>query len=273
MVSEDDERRRAFARAELVDLGCGTGSDLTSLERRFGATAIGIDRNRRKIARGRESGRAVFQGDITELDHSLFESARFAVLDNVLEHLPSMEVVEAVLASACSLASEVVCIRHPSFDHVEYLRANGLKQYWTDWPRSHPTPIELHELMAIANRVGAYRTIVQPVMRALDSSDPTLLPLAAPSEQHRRDRSRYGVYDPERHGPKPEVVFDRPVYFAFDIALVTGGDMPAFSYRDDPETSVRRPRLVSASARDRSERRVGRRHDRLAALRHRVGRR
>ena len=47
--------------------------------------------------------------------------------------------------------------------------------------------------------------------------------------------------DADRHGSKPSVRFDRPVYFAFDVLLVTGTRVPAVSYPSDPETDVRRP--------------------------------
>jgi hypothetical protein len=44
---------------------------------------------------------------------------------------------------------------------------------------------------------------------AVDSSDPVMLPVDAPPEQHH--------YDPRLHGVRPLVVFPRPIYGQIDI--------------------------------------------------------
>ena len=241
----DDAARAAI---ELIDLGCGPGRSLRGAMRRFDARGIGIERHPGKVRKGQAEGLPVYRADILEMDLEAFPNVQYVTIDNVLEHLPTLDAVEALVATSIRLAKRVVHIRHPSFEDVDYLAGLGLKQYWTDWPGVHTAPVRLHEFVAMANRAGVYRILIHPVRRALDASDPTILPIDAPPGQHREDRSAYtavhGVYDPERHGAKPAVTFDRPVYFAFDILLITGPTVPQLTYRDDPEASGKRPWLT-----------------------------
>jgi SAM-dependent methyltransferase len=235
------------ARTELLDLGCGDGRSLTSAARRFGVPGVGLDLSAGKVRRAQAEGRSVYRADIRDLDPGDFPSVRYVMMDNVLEHLPDLDEVASVVASACALASRLVHIRHPSFEDVDYLAAHGLKQYWTDWPGVHTAPIRLHEFVAMAAAAGVYRVEILPVLRALDAADPTLLPLDAPSGQRKLDRAVHGAYDPVAHGPKPHVVLERPVYYAFDVLLVTGEEMPIVTYPSDPETSGGRPAFTWAS--------------------------
>jgi len=97
-----------------------------------------------------------------------------------------------------------------------------VKLHWTDWPTNHSAPARLHELVAMANRCGVYRVVIRPVDRILDSSDTVVLPASAPRNQLRVAVGINQVYIEEKHGPKPHVVFDRPVYRSFEILLLTG---------------------------------------------------
>jgi hypothetical protein len=66
-----------------------------------------------------------------------------------------------------------------------------------------------------------------------------MLPIGAPTDQH--------DYDAARHGDKPDVVFARPVYYAWDVLIqVQAGISVNLDYIDDPEVSDRRPRIVVA---------------------------
>jgi hypothetical protein len=60
---------------------------------------------------------------------------------------------------------------------------------------------------------------ILPHMIYLDSSHLSMLPLSAPTDTLR--------YDVARHGPKPAVGFDRPVYGKFDIFVRLGEMAPA----------------------------------------------
>jgi hypothetical protein len=232
------------AAVRLIDLGCGDGGSLRSAQRRFGVEGIGLDREERFVKTGRDNGLAIYQADVLELDPVLLPNVEYVMLDNVLEHMPDLAGLEAVLGWACRTASRMVHVRHPSFEDEEYLASLGLKQYWTDWTaghNAHTCHARLHEFVEIAGRLGVYRVRIDPVLRSFDSGDPGILPLGAPANQSRIDPLAHGVYDEARHGTKPSVTFDRPVYFAFDLLFLTGPGSPVVRYRADPETDPGRP--------------------------------
>ncbi len=130
--------------------------------------------------------------------------------------------------------------------------------------------MRLHEFVAMATRLGVYRLLVSPVVRTTDAGDPSLLPLSAPSNQRRRDKRRHvAVYDAQRHGPKPHVTFDRPVYHAYDVFLVLTPQLPKILYPRGSERSPERPTVLWPDEPAlRRWRRAGR--ARAAAMRHRV---
>ena len=234
------------ATAELLDLGAGRGRWLLDEARRFGVQRpLGIEVNAAKVAQAQAAGRPVYEADFTQLDPQAFPAVKVVVFDNVLEHLPTLAAVEEAFDRACAIASRVVYIRHPSFEHDDYLATLKLKQYWTDWPGVHTAPIRLDEFVAMAARNGVYDFTVRPLKRALDSNDPTILPASAPSNQRKpaQARGEYGLYDESIHGPKPLVKFDRPVYFAFDVFFFLRSDAPAVRYRVDTDDVVARPFL------------------------------
>lgn len=229
------------ATAELLDLGCGVGRSLRAASHRFGARGIGLELNRKKVAEAQGEGLEVYRANILDIEPGDFRSVQYVTIDNVLEHLPSLAAVEEVVRCSLGLASRLVYIRHPSFEDEEYLAGLGLKQYWCDWPGAHTAHIRLHEFVAMANRAGCYRIAILPVMRATGADDSTILPIDAPPDQRKVDRAGFGAYVAERHGPKPDVTFDRPVYFAYDVFMVTGDGWPQITYSADPEWNPVRP--------------------------------
>jgi hypothetical protein len=257
--------RSVCENADMLDLGAGTGHWLEKEAPRLGLEhPVGIDLNLSKVTRAQALGLPVYQADFTQLDPKAFPAVKVAVFDNVLEHLPSLASVEAVFERACAIASHVVYIRHPSFEDEEYLASLGLKQYWTDWPGVHTAHVRLHEFVEMAARHGVYDVTIRPLMRAINSDDPTILPASAPPNQRKpvRGPGSYGVFDATLHGPKPSVEFDRPVYFAFDVFFFLRSDAPSVHYRVDPETAVARPFLEWSTGADdrRVQARPGRRH-------------
>jgi hypothetical protein len=241
-VDELRNSKRA-ASVELLDLGCGAGGSLISATRRFGVEGIGLERDPRFVAKGQEAGLPIYQGDVLELDDEQFPAAKYVMLDNLLEHMPDLGAVEQVLGATCRIASRLVHVRHPSFEDETYLASIGLKQYWTDWPGKggHTAKVRLHEFVAMAARLGCYHVEIRPVGRLLDSNDSAILPISAPPDQHRTDPTDPAVYSLDRHGPKPFVAFDRPVYTAFDLLFLTSGERPRTTYLFDPETDPCRP--------------------------------
>jgi hypothetical protein len=228
---------------DLLEMGCGRGRSLISAERRFGVQGIGLERNPRAVAEARAAGLRVYEADLLLVEPDDLPPAKYVSFDNVLEHMPDLDTIESVLGVALRHASRLVHVRHPSFDDVEYLASLGLKQYWTDWnvPGGHTAPAKVHELVAMANRLGVYRVLVHPVRRMVDSSDHDILPSSAPSMQMRAHRGEAGVYLEDVHGPKPRVTFDRPVYYAFDVLFFTGPKRAVPAYLHDPEVHANRP--------------------------------
>src|SRR6266481_3861608 len=86
----------------IVDLGCGTGEFLKECLRRK-RDAIGIDSNETLVDRCRKEGLKVQNDSICELNSMNGKQFRYAVCDNVIEHLEIHEIsqffkqVEALL--------------------------------------------------------------------------------------------------------------------------------------------------------------------------------
>ena len=88
---------------DFVDFGSGTGESLAPFEERFGGRGLGIELDEQKVREARQLGRAVVLGDIRDLGPN---EVRFVTMDNVLEHLPTLESVYGVLEHASQIASE-----------------------------------------------------------------------------------------------------------------------------------------------------------------------
>jgi 2-polyprenyl-3-methyl-5-hydroxy-6-metoxy-1,4-benzoquinol methylase len=75
----------------IVDLGCGTGEFLKECRRRK-RDAIGIDSNQTLIDRCRKEGLKVENDSICQLNSMKSKQFRYAVCDNVIEHLEIVEI-------------------------------------------------------------------------------------------------------------------------------------------------------------------------------------
>ena len=221
-----------LSRYDFVDLGAGVGGSLEGAEVRFGGRGLGVDLDAEKVREATAAGRDVVLGDITSLE--VEGSVRFVVLDNVLEHLPTLDHVRATLEAAARVATDFIYVRHPSFEDEAYLARLGLKQYWTDWT-GHPMHLKLADLAVLFRDLGLGQWEVSPVWRARDSSHPTVVPMSAPKNS--------GEYDPDEHDEKPNVAFDHPVWFAFDILVPLRTNRPTFRYHGDPVHEDLRPKM------------------------------
>lgn len=200
-----------WSRFDFLDIGCSEGGSLRHCKRRFRAgEGLGIDLDAAKIAKVRAQGLEAVQGDVLELGAQ--GVVRFVSMVQFLEHLPDVTTVERVLAKAVGLATDFVYIHHPSFDDERYLVSKGVRLYYHDWS-GHRCHLESRELFAMFERLGLLRYHVRPIRPVYDSRHPAILPLSAPRNQH--------DYDESRHGPKPLVHFDKPVFLhtEFFVAL------------------------------------------------------
>lgn len=202
-----DVARRGY---DFLDLGSSKGGSIEFCVRRFGARrGLGVEPDPDKVRRLHEQGFDVLACDLFALDLPP-DSFRFVSMMDLLEHLPDLGTVERALGVARELARDFLFIRHPLFDATPSLAAVGLKQYWTDW-RGHTAHILVSDFRDMFRRLGFQQVAWNYRKPAHDSDDPSLLPLAAPPDQHH--------YDAERHGPKPQpkIVFPQPVYGQLDL--------------------------------------------------------
>jgi hypothetical protein len=191
----DDVDVRSY---DFLDFGTSYGGSIVNAQRLFGGRGLGIDLDPKKIQGGRDLGRDVVLGDILSLPRE--PVVRYVVMDNFLEHLPTPEMAQEMLAVAVAVAREFVYIVNPSFEHEDYLASLGLRQYWQDW-HGHPTHLLVRDLEQMLVAAGVQRYEVRPVGLVRDSTHPSVLPVTAPRDQHH--------YDMSKHGPKPVVSFNR----------------------------------------------------------------
>lgn len=233
----DFEQVIADSEFDFIDFGAGIGGSLRHYEIATGAKGLGVELRPHKVAEAQALGRQVVQGSIFEFPDR--PMARFVTIDNVLEHLPTLDEVELALTMARNIASEFIYIRHPAFDDEPYLESLGVRTYWCNW-RAHPSHIRLADFAEIASRVGLGTMEVHPVGVIRDSDHPSVLPLSAPIDQH--------DYDEALHGPKPHVSFDRDVYSAYDIIFHLGPTPTLkLTYVGDPLAGMARPRMTLLS--------------------------
>ena len=212
---------------DIIDLGAGDGASLKNFERKFNGRGIGIELDEKKVKKAVALGHDnIYLGSALDL-HKLSGKADYVTCDNFLEHLLSFDDVERMLRQAMGVARKCIYIRHPGFEDIDYLKSHGLKTYWSDW-HGHTAMMRIGDYMEMFMRLGIQTVKVVPVSLIKDSEDDRLLPLDAPIDQHN--------YDPKKHSKKPKkIVFDREVYYAFDIvAMVPGADqhMPDLQYHD-----------------------------------------
>jgi len=200
-----------LSRYDFVDFGCSKGGSLRFAKRRFRAKAgLGVDIDPAKIAQALESGFDVVQGDLHALRGK--NSVRFVSMMQFLEHLPELAEVERVVAKAANLASDFLYIHHPSFDDEHLLLAQGLRLYFQHWS-GHTAHVRSTHFFEIFERLGLLQYHVRALKPVFDSSHPAILPSSAPIDQHE--------YDPNLHGPKPQLGFPQPIHqhLEFFVAL------------------------------------------------------
>ena len=192
----------------FVDFGCGTGESIGYCQKRFGlGPGFGIEVSERKLQQARKSGHAVIAADVTET--TLPEGCvSFCTMLDFLEHLPSQDAGAAVLRSAGRIARDFLFVRHPSFEDIDYLAGLGLKLDWTDWI-GHKNMMRLGDFAKVFRGLSWDEYVIIPQKQILDSSHPAVVPLTMPTDTVR--------YDAEKHGPKPLVYFNRPIWTQFDM--------------------------------------------------------
>lgn len=187
---------------DFIDLGSSKGGSIEMCRDRFGTDrGIGIDIDPAKVALAQARGVEAVVGDATQLPSDC--GVRFISMVDFLEHLPTLDSVRAVLASAARAATDFLFISHPSFEGERYLEMLGFRQYWWNW-RGHPVHPAVSDYCGMFNDLGLGQYMIRYEDRVTDSSHPSVLPLDAPRDQ--------GPFDPSRHSDKRKVQFEMPVW-------------------------------------------------------------
>lgn len=211
---------------DFVDLGGGDGASLVNIERRIGGKGIAIEIDKKKVEKAQAMDREVRLGSALDL-HKVMGKTKYATCDNFLEHLPDNSAVFEMLEQATRVATDFIFIRHPSFEHLDYLASLGVKPYWSHW-RGHTSMVTIAEYMEMFFKLGITNVKIVPVYKIKSTADDKLLPLDAPIDQHN--------YDPKLHGKKPPTTsFDRDIYYSFDIVAMIPGTkakLPTLHYHD-----------------------------------------
>jgi hypothetical protein len=193
----------ALKRADFIDLGASRGNSLLYCQKLFGGRGVGIDVNPRKVEEARAKGLDVVLADARTLE--LPRGVRFVSACDFLEHLPDLATAREILAGVARAATDFIFIRHPSFEGEEMLRAHGLRQYWHNWS-GHPNHMRVSDFCEAFADLGLNRYAICYRERIEHSSHPSIIPLGA--------RRNSGRYEPELHGPKPDVDLPEPVFRA-----------------------------------------------------------
>jgi len=202
------QQQISLAGYDFVDFGCGTGGSMEFAVNKLGGTrGLGLDVDPRKVAASQGRGYTAFQADATSLDPKQLGTVRFAVMANFLERLPNMDAAEKSIRTAVTVANEFVLIRQPFFDADEYLKALGLKLYWSDW-RATKNRMKTSHFRAVLDDLLDRRKIRRYVLfhrtHIVDSDDPSVHPLSSPADQQ--------AWDATRHPSKPFYKFGIGVF-------------------------------------------------------------
>ena len=194
---------------DFIDLGCSKGGSLGWCRKRFGARrGLGVDLDPRKVEETRAAGFDAVVADATKLD--VEDAVRFVSMMDFLEHLPGLDVVEASISRAATVATDFIFIRHPSFEGEGSVESLGVRQYWWHWS-GHTAHPQVADYCRMFERIGLNQYVILYREPVRDSLHPSILPVDAPVNQH--------DYDPAVHSPKPEIEFRRPLWRMQEILV------------------------------------------------------
>lgn len=191
---------------DFIDFGASTGECIKFAKLHFkGVRGVGVDIDPRKVKKMVDAGYDCILADITKMNAPK-KCVKFVTMSHVLEHLPDVEAVKAVLEAAADLASDFLFIRGPNFDDDDYLRNLGLKWYWSDW-RGHTYHITTATIHKCLDELSLYDRYLVHFRATNTTADPGIHPLSSPIDQHQ--------YDASIHPEKPLNKLDTPVYKEF----------------------------------------------------------
>ena len=207
-MDEQVKHELSAGKYAFIDGGCADGGSLSHCERRFGKRpGLGLDWYGADLEVAKSHGFAVAHCNLMTEELPPRCVSYVAMMD-FLEHLPDESSALNVMRKLATTATDFVFIRHPGFDDIEYLARLDLKLTWTDWA-CHTNMMTIADYRRVFREIGWNDYVIIPHMRLPDSQHPAIVPASAPVDTQK--------YDAQRHGPKPQVRFDRAVYAKFDI--------------------------------------------------------
>lgn len=190
---------------DFLDLGSGGGRSYEYIRKTTGLrVGVSLDANAERVSECRKVNDLAFVYDVRDVPYSFGAVSATFMLD-FLQHLSTEKAVLQVIQNALVASRDYVFIRQPYFDHDEELARLGFRTYWSGWqsPENH---MDLPFMAALLRRCGPFvqRLRVFGIDRIIDSSNPAVLPLAAPPSRQQ--------YQEALHGPKARVAFAGPSF-------------------------------------------------------------
>ncbi|MES2508807.1 MAG: class I SAM-dependent methyltransferase [Pseudomonadota bacterium] len=180
---------------DYFDFGCSTGANIKYMQDVVpNSRGLGIDIDQRKIKLCRSNGFDAIQCDILKLGQKKMVS--FVTMSHFLEHLPNVNLAEAMIRKGIDVAKDFVFIRQPWFDSDGFLLLNDLKFYWSDW-RGHSNKMTSLDFYLILKKAFDQKLIsgfnIYARLPVAASSDKTIIPLDSPIDQHYYDFGLHGL--------------------------------------------------------------------------------
>jgi hypothetical protein len=194
-------RRGVF---DFLDFGTHKAGGIRLGESIGGRFGLGVEIDDPKAVNALRRGDAVYSGDVFEfpLTDPVF---RFGICRHVLEHLPNLGVVRAVVEKIAGLCREFLYIEGPDFTTERILSRLGLTMAHST-TRLHTCHVTAAEVGAILSNCGFEHVLLGHKIRIDDSANPWVHALGSPP-----NRSKWQESDL----PKPYVSFEPPIYRDF----------------------------------------------------------
>ncbi len=191
---------------DFLDFGASKGASIEFAKNHlFGHKGLGIDIDPKRVKIMKKAGYDCIVGDLTNLKVP-DKSVRFVKMAHILEHMEDVKNVQKVVSSAKKAATDFLVITGPFFDADEYLKSQGFKLHWSDYP-DHPCHLTTTQLTTILKKLNLNDYDLYLRYPISDSANPHIHPLNSPSWSHQ--------YDPNVHPPKKLVTFSKNVWTDF----------------------------------------------------------
>lgn len=198
-----------LAKYDFLDISLYDTHSVEHCALHFGGTGLGMSSSADVVEKYRANGVDAIRADAVAVDFPE-RSFRYVSIMDSLQYFMKPGEIEMVLANVTRWASDFAFIRIPSFEDTDYLKALGLKFFWTDWT-GLPPHLRIDQLTQILQSLGLSQFNFMRRQPVLSSEAPVLLPVDAPPNQ--------AYYDAALHGPKPVVQFQHPVYAQLDLYI------------------------------------------------------